>query len=107
MRGYDIEEGTEKIREILGEGFYPEDYLNFTRKIENILSEIEERSTELERKERQLESEHKNGFTLNLYNEDFNSDNIWEDICDVVKEDHECSAMELKVISVSCNYDDE
>lgn len=44
-----IEDLTGEIREIMDEGFYPENYHKFSRKIENRLSEIEELSNDLYR----------------------------------------------------------
>ena len=37
-----VEDKLQEIRDLLNEGFYPEEYIQFTSKIEDLLEQIEE-----------------------------------------------------------------
>ena len=52
-----IEDLTGEIRELIDEGFYPEEYLRYCRSIENKLSEMEELTGDLYMIARKLNKE--------------------------------------------------
>ena len=102
MKTQEIEDEVSNIREMLDDGFYPEEYLKFTRKLEEHLTKIEDSASSIMREHADMM---KNGFTLDLYSEDFVEDSIWTDIKNVLNLDHG-QHIELKVLRAEVKDDD-
>ncbi len=56
-KSIEIDDLCAEIREAIDEGFYPEEYLDFSKKIENKLSKIEEKTTDIFRMSRKIQTE--------------------------------------------------
>ncbi|RLF43961.1 MAG: hypothetical protein DRN17_05350 [Thermoplasmata archaeon] len=110
----DIEEAMSGIQELLDEGFYPEEYLGFTGKIEAFMSTIDTLTTaqwreviDLKNANTSLQKTIDSSGVLTLYPEDFHRDHDWNAVCEQMDVEPDVTSMTITTLGVESIRDDE
>ncbi len=102
-----IEEAMSEIQELLDEGFYPEEYHHFTRKMETFMSTIDTLTTaqwreviDLKNANTSLQKTLDNTTLLTLYPEDFEKTHDWNAVCEQMDVEPDVTEMTIATLGV-------
>ena len=102
-----IEEAMSGIPELLDEGFYPEEYHHFTRKMEAFISTIDTLTTaqwreviDLKNTNASLQKTLDSTTLLTLYPEDFEKTHDWNAVCEQMDVEPDVTEMTITTLSV-------